>query len=206
MAVAIAMLVLGWSQPAAASSAKEVNLVHLVEHADFIVAGRVENVTDGFDANGVPYTKVTLIVAEKIRGEMVEETFTFRQFGLLEPRTLPSGKKALATVPDAWSTFKKGEDVAVFLYAPAKPTGLQTTVGLKQGKLAVVNGKVKRNRYNSALFEDIDFAPGLLNAEETNLINKGKAKKDLEVVEFLNLVRRAVDEDWIGNGKMRHVS
>jgi len=203
VALAIGMLVLA-GQPAIAASVKQVNLVDLVEHADSIVAGRVETVTDGFDANGVPYTEVTLKVAEKIRGRMVEETFTFRQFGLLEPRTLPSGKKALTTVPDGWSTFKKGEDVAIFLYAPARLTGLQTTVGLKQGKLAVVNGKVKRNQHNAALFEDIEFAPGLLNAKEKGLIKKGKSKQDLEVNQLLDLVRRAVDEDWIGKGKMKH--
>jgi hypothetical protein len=191
-------------QPATAASVKETNLVDLIQHADTIVAGRVESVTDGFDGNGVPYTEVTLKVAEKVRGKNHEETFTFRQFGLLEPRTLPSGKTFLATVPDGWARFNEGEDVTLFLYAPAKATGLQTTVGLKQGKLAVVNGKIKRNEHNAALFENLIFAPGLLDTKEKALVSKGKGKKDLEVDEFLNLVRRAVDEDWIGNGRMQH--
>jgi hypothetical protein len=164
----------------------------------------VLTLADGFDGNGVPYTEVTLKVAEKVRGKNHEETFTFRQFGLLEPRTLPSGKTFLATVPDGWARFKEGEDVTLFLYAPAKATGLQTTVGLKQGKLAVVNGKIKRNEHNAALFENLIFAPGLLDTKEKALVSKGKGKKDLEVDEFLNLVRRAVDEDWIGNGRMQH--
>jgi hypothetical protein len=191
-------------QPATAASVKETNLVDLIQHADTIVAGRVESVTDGFDDHGVPYTEVTLKVAEKIRGKVVEDTFTFRQFGLLEPRTLPSGKVMLATVPDGWSHFSEGEDVTLFLYAPGKATGLQTTVGLKQGKLAVVNGKVKRNEHNAALFDNVIFAPGLLDKQEKALINKGKAKKDVEVDQFLSLVRRAVEEDWIGNGRMQH--
>jgi len=205
--VGFALIVLMFAvagQPASAASVEKANLLDLIQHADTIVAGRVESVADGFDGNGIPYTEVTLKVAEKIRGKNHEETFTFRQFGLLKPRTLPSGKTFLATVPDGWSRFSEGEDVTLFLYAPAKATGLQTTVGLKQGKLAVVNGKIKRNEHNAALFENLSFAPGLLDKNEKTLINKGKAKKDLEVGEFLTLVRRAVDEDWIGKGRMKH--
>ena len=202
----VALACVAFGTQAMAASVKKVNLVDLIDHADTILAGRVEAVTDGFDGNGVPYTEVTLKIGEKIRGRMVEETFTFRQFGLLEPRTLPSGMKALATVPDGWSTFRVGEDVAVFLYPAASLTGLRTTVGLKQGKLAVVNGKIKRNEHNAALFENVDCAPGLLNGSETALVSKGKAKKDLESDTFLKLVRRAVDEDWIGNGRMKHAN
>ena len=194
------------AQLASAASASRLNLVDLIQYADTIVAGRVEAVSDGFDDNGVPYTEVTLKVGEKVRGQVVEETFTFRQFGLLKPRTLPNGMKALATTPDGWATFKKGEDITVFLYAPARLTGLRTTVGLKQGKLAVVNGKIKRNEFNSSLFDDLSFDPGLLNKSEQALVNKGKSKKDIEIDQFLSLVRRAVNEDWVGNGRMRHAS
>lgn len=191
---------------AMAASAKRVNLVDLIQHADTIVAGRVAHVTDGFDDNGIPYTEVTLTVAKKIRGQNVTDSFTFRQFGLLKPRTMPSGKVAMATVPDGWASFRKGEDVTIFLYAPARLTGLRATVGLNQGKLAVVNGKIKRNEFNASLFDDLSFDPGLLTGSEQTLISKGKAKKDLEIDQFLSLVRRAVDEDWVGNGRMRHAS
>lgn len=207
--VALALVVVACAvagTQAMAASAKRVNLVDLIQHADTIVAGRVANVSDGFDDNGIPYTEVTLTVAKKIRGRNLTESFTFRHFGLLAPRTMPSGKVAMATVPDGWATFSKGEDVTVFLYAPARLTGLRTTVGLKQGKLAVVNGKVKRNEHNASLFDDLSFDPGLLNASERALVNKGRSRKDIEVDQFLNLVQRAVDEDWVGNGRMRHAS
>jgi hypothetical protein len=205
LALAVATLILA-SQPATAATVNSMNLVDLIQHADTIVAGRVEAVTDGFDGNGVPYTEVTLKVAEKIRGELVETSFTFRQFGLLEPRTLPSGKVALATIPDGWATYSEGEDLTLFLYAPARLTGLRTTVGLKQGKLAVVNGKIKRNEFNTALFDNLSFDPGLLTANEKALVTNGKSKRDIEVDQFVKLVRRAVDEDWVGNGRMRHAN
>jgi len=199
------MLGLG-ARPTVAASVKKVNLVDLIGHADTIVAGRVESVTDGFDGDGMPYTEITLKVGKKIRGRMSEETFSFRQFGLLEPRSLPSGRTILATTPDGWSTFKVGEDVTLFLYAPAAKTGFRTTVGLKQGKLAVVNGKIKRNQFNASLFDDLAFDPGLLTSKEQVLVSKGKAKKDIEIDQFLSLVQRAVDEDWVSNGRMRHAS
>jgi hypothetical protein len=191
-------------QPLRAASVQKTNLVDLVGNADTIVAGRVESVSDGFDAHGVPYTEVTLKVAKKIRGREVHEAFSFRQFGLLEPKTLPSGKVALTTVPDGWSRYHVGEDVALFLYAPARLTGLRTTVGLEQGKLAVVNGSILRTESNGSLFDDVVFENGLLNASERAFVARGRAKKDLEVDQFLGLVRRAVDEDWVGQRRMRH--
>jgi len=207
LSLAAAMLMLALSvQPSAAASVKRTNLVDLIQNADTIVAGRIESVTDGFDANGVPYTEVTLKVAKKIRGRNVTETFTFRQFGLLKPRTMPSGRTLLATAPDGWATFSKGEHVTLFLYAPARLTGLRTTVGLKQGKLAVVNGRIARTDSNTSLFDDLTFDPGLLNPQEKALVNKGRSKKDIEIDQFLNLLRRAVDEDWVGTGRMRHAS
>jgi len=203
VAPALLMLALA-GQPLAAASVKRTNLVDLVQHADTIVAGRVASVRDGFDEKGVPYTEVTLQVARKIRGQQVQESFTFRQFGLLAPKTLPSGKVALTTTPDGWSRYHENEDVTLFLYAPGRQTGLRTTVGLEQGSLPVVNGKILRSESNFGLFDGVVFDKGLLNANEQALVAKGKAKKDLDSEAFLKLVRRAVDEDWVGQGRMRH--
>jgi len=190
--------------PALATSVKKVNLVDLVQHSDTIVAGRVQSVTDGFDNRGIPYTEVTLKVGEKIRGEIVDKTFTFRQFGLLEPRRTPSGKINVSVVPDGWARYGVGEDVTLFLGAPASQTGLRTTVGLKQGKLAVVNGKIKRNEFNKSLFEGVTFDEGLLGRRHQELFKKGQANQDIDVDQFLGLVRRAVDEDWVGKGRMKN--
>lgn len=190
--------------PALATTVKKMNLVDLIQHSDTIVAGRVESVNDGFDTNGIPYTEITLKVGEKIRGEVVDKTFTFRQFGLLEPRKMPSGKINVTVVPDGWARYGVGEDVTLFLGAPARQTGLRTTVGLKQGKLAVVNGKIKHNEFNKSLFEGVVVDDGLLARKQQELLKKGRANQDIDVDQFLGLVRRAVDEDWVGKGRMRN--
>ena len=54
--------------PSEATSVRQMNVVDLLEHSATIVAGNVEKVSDGFDANGVPYTEVTLKVTDPIRG------------------------------------------------------------------------------------------------------------------------------------------
>ena len=42
--------------------------------------------------------------------------------------------------PTGLPTWRKNEAAIVFMYSKAKTTGLQTTVGLGQGKLSLANG------------------------------------------------------------------
>ena len=96
-----ALLALLWSPlPAQATTVRPMNIVDLVDHSETIVAGRVESVIDGFTANGMPYTEVTVHVIDRFRGAN-GSSFTFRQFGLSGPRTLPSGKVYLGGRPKA---------------------------------------------------------------------------------------------------------
>ena len=82
-----------------------MNIVDLIDHSATIVAGRVEKVTDGFTAAGLPYTEVTVHVLDRFRG-VSGNTFTFRQFGLSAPRTMPDGKVYLGGRPEGWPTFR----------------------------------------------------------------------------------------------------
>lgn len=86
---------------ATATSMRPQNVVDLVELSERIIVGNVVDLRDGFDAQGVPYTEITLRVTDSIRGAN-GSTYTFRQFGLLEPRTLPDGRMSLAVSPDGW--------------------------------------------------------------------------------------------------------
>ena len=76
---------------AQATTVRPMNIVDLIDHSETIVAGRVESVTDGFTSGGMPYTEVTVSVIERFRGAQGTR-FTFRQFGLSAPRTMPDGK------------------------------------------------------------------------------------------------------------------
>ena len=207
--LAILILLTTLMSTAFAGSVKHTNLVDLMTHADSIVVGQVEQIEDGFDANGVPYTKVTLKLAEQIRGSKSAgdgETYTFRQFGLLKPRTMPDGRVNMNITPEGWSKYGIGEEVTLFLYSPARLTGLRTTVGLQQGKVKILNNKIKLEGKNAGLFENVSISNSVLNKAEQDLFAKGKAKKDLNAREFIKLIRRAEKENWIANGSMKHES
>jgi hypothetical protein len=126
----VALLALLWAAvPGHTTTVRPMNIVDLIDNAETIVAGRVERVSDGFAANGMPYTEVTVRVLDRFRGAQ-GESYTFRQFGLSAPRAMPSGKVYLGGRPEGWPTWNVGEVSLLFLYKKARKTGFQTTVGL----------------------------------------------------------------------------
>jgi hypothetical protein len=174
--------------------------VDLIGQSEEIMFGTVRSVSDGFTGEGVPYTEVTVQVADKIRGQRAE-TFTFRQFGLLEPRKI-NGRTYLGVTPEGWPTWRRDETVLLFVGKPARLTGLRTTVGLGQGKLRMVDGRLRNEADNAGLFARMTVtAPGLSRAQRAMLASNGSP---VESAAFIELVRRAVKENWIGKGVMRH--
>jgi len=176
-------------------------IVDLIADSDMIISGMVKEVTDGFE-NGVPYTQVTVKVNETLRGQVGDE-YTFRQFGLVKPRKLDNGKTYLGTTPAGWSKYEVGEDTMLFLYQHASQTGLQTTVGLGQGKVVFEGGNAVSQDGNEGMFVDVDVDAKLLNDKDKRLLatKKGEVNAD----GFKSFVRRAVKGNWIAGGKMRHV-
>lgn len=185
---------------AQAASVIQSNLADLIEQSDRILVGTVADVTDGFTDANVPYTEVTINVTDSVRGDN-GRTYTFRQFGLKEPREI-DGRTYLVTTPNGWPTWSEQETVMLFLNPPARYTGLQTTVGLDQGKLRLQDGRLSNAARNQGLFRDVRVtANGLSEAQLEMLSSNGGA---VDFSPFLSLVRRAVDENWIENGVMRH--
>jgi hypothetical protein len=176
------------------------NVVDLVSHSERILVGEVIGLTDGFDAQGVPYTEVTLRVEDSIHGDN-GSTYTFRQFGLLAPRDLGDGRTNLMVSPDGWPRFRANEDVMVFLYQPAQMTGLQTTVGLMQGKFSIVDGQMINEVGNANVFHKVNIDESLLNASEARLVRE---HHELDAQTFVGLVKRAVQEQWVERGRMIH--
>jgi len=156
LAVSIAVIALG-STPAFAAKLQNQNLKGLVADAQSIISGQVVDLTDGFDAHGRPYTEVTIAVGSVAKGRIAEDSsYTFRQFGLLAPRSMGDGRVYLGVSPDGFPRWAKGETVMAFLYQPASITGFQTTVGLAQGKFNVSSGKIVNGFGNLGLFEDME--------------------------------------------------
>src|SRR5215217_5997167 len=180
------------------SNAGPTNIVDLIADSETIISGMVKEVTDGFE-NGVPYTQVTLQVSETLRGQVGDE-YTFRQFGLATPRKLENGKTYLSTTPAGWSKYEVGEDTMLFLYQHASQTGLQTTVGLGQGKVVFQGGNAVSQDGNEGMFTDVVVDAKLLNDKDRRLLatTKGEVNAD----GFKSFVRRAVKGNWIAGGKM----
>ncbi len=178
--------------PGHATTVRPMNVLDLIDNSATILAGRVEEITEGFASNGMPYTEVTLRVLDRFRGAEGER-YTFRQFGLSQPRTLPNGKVYLGGRPEGWPTWKVGEVSMLFLYQPARVTGFQTTVGLGYGKLGIGNG-VALNAYdNVGLFQNVEIDRSRLTAEEQKMFDAKNGPVNADT--FRTFVRRAVRGD-----------
>ena len=179
-----------------ATTVKPMTIVDLLTHSDAIVAGRVSRVVDGFGANGLPYTEVTIAVSDTIRGR-TSPTYTFRQFGLDKPRVMPDGRVYLGR-PPGWPTWTENETAVVFLYPKARHTGLQTTVGLGYGKVSFANGIALNGYDNVGLFEHVKTKGGLLDAQEQTMFATRTGAVNADV--FNRFLHRAVNGNWAKNG------
>ena len=202
MPVAIAAALALLAGPAAdAATLKKQNLTRLIADSQSIISGRVRQVTDGIDANGMPYTEVTIDVTEDAKGKLRGGSkYTFRQFGLLKPRELPNGKVMLAVMPEGFPQWAAGERVVAFMYKPASRTGLQTTAGLAQGKLRMLEGRVSNEFDNRGLFEGVRIDAGLLSDKERAML---ASKGAVDAATFVGLVGRAISGNWVETGEMR---
>jgi hypothetical protein len=198
---AVAAAVLLGSPAAHAAKLRQQNLTRLITDAEQIVAGKVTRVTDGVTDRGLPYTEITIAVADSARGELRGgKPYTFRQFGLLEPRKMPNGRVLVAVTPEGFPRWQQGEQVVAFLYRSASRTGLQTTAGLAQGKLTVLNGRIANEFNNRGLFEGVKISDDLLTEKERAML---KSQGPVDAATFVGLVGRAVNENWIAKGEMR---
>lgn len=185
---------------AQAMKLKNQNLTALIEDSQSIVMGTVAQVSDGIDAQGVPYTEVSITIGSAAKGNHAQgSTYTFRQFGLLKPRSMGNGKVLMAVTPEGFPHWVAGETVVAFLRQPAALTGLQTTAGVAQGKFRLVNGTLVNDFNNAGLFDGVEIDPALLNDEQRNMLVHPGA---VDAASFVDLVSKAVNENWIENGEM----
>jgi hypothetical protein len=182
-----------------AKNIRKQNFAELMTHTDSIVVGTVTKKTDGFH-RGLPYTEITLSVGQSIKGDH-GESFTFRQFGLIEPRSMGDGRVNLMVTPAGWPVYAEGEQVMLFLHKPASETGFQTTAGLTQGKFTIRGDRVANGTGNDALFAGVNIASSL-DTSLRDLVNQPGGAYAAE--DFFALVQAAVEENWIENGVMTH--
>jgi hypothetical protein len=176
-----------------ATKVKKRNIADLVALGDQIIVGTVVSVTDGIDAQNVPYTEVTVEVRETHKGT-ASGTYTFRQWGLIKPRDMGNGMTNLSVTLDGWPTYAQGEGVVLFLYKEAKWTGLRTTVGLFQGKFTIKDGYVSNAIGNEGLFEGVNVAKRNLTEKEKGMVQSKRGKIPEEM--FLSFLRKSIEERW----------
>ncbi|WP_100643677.1 hypothetical protein [Alteromonas facilis] len=144
------------------------NLSQMVATSASIVSGKVTSVTDGFDDRNRPYTEITIHVGQDAKGKhSAGSEFTFRQFGLLKPRSMGNGKVYLGVSPEGFANWVEGEQVIAFMN-PDFGGGLRSTVGLEQGKFSVSNDQVMNEVGNLGLFDGMDTST--LSDEERNVM------------------------------------
>jgi hypothetical protein len=201
----IGLVVLCWLLVASAAHATvqrhEANIVELVGQSELILRGTIREVSDGIDERGIPYTEVTMHVADAIRGDVGKE-YKFRQFGLLKPRSMGNGKTNLMVTPAGWATYAKGEDTVLFLYKRAKWTGLQTTVGLGHGRFKVALAGASNQADNAGLFRNVRVDSTLLGEREQRVLKTDRGPVNASA--FVSLVRQIVKGRWIEQGSMRN--
>ena len=200
-AAALLLMLFAATAANATSSRREVNVVDLLANSELILRGTVTNITDGVDSRGIPYTEVTLHVADSIRGQVTGD-YTFRQFGLLKPRDMGNGKTNLMVTPAGWATYSKGEEAILFLNKKAAWTGLQTTVGLGQGKFTVSMAGATNQSNNSGLFQHVTVDPSLLGTKEQRALMTQQGPVNVNA--FVSLVKQAVNGQWVETGRMKH--
>jgi hypothetical protein len=182
-----------------AKNIQKQNFLELMTHTDSIVVGTVSKKADGFH-KGLPYTEITLDVGQSLKGDH-GKTYTFRQFGLIAPKSMGDGRVNLMVTPAGWPVYAEGEQVMLLLHKPASETGFQTTAGLTQGKFTIRGDRIANGLGNDALFDGVKIG-GSLEPTLRDLVNQPGGAYAAEA--FFSLVRTAVEENWIENGVMTH--
>ncbi len=132
LVVAIAALALVGAQAAFATTIQKFSLQELTKKSDSIVMARVDDAVSSWDAGHKEiYTFYTLSVLQPVKGSK-GTTITLRQLG----GTVDN----IASVVPGMPSFKKGEEVVVFL-TQKDAAGYPWVMGLQQGKYTITTGK-----------------------------------------------------------------
>ena len=179
---------------ASATTVVKVNVEQMISHGDVIIVGHVVGLSDGFDANNIPYTKVTVNVSQSLKGG-VNGNYSFRLFGLLAPREV-NGRTYLGVSPDGWPKFAMGEKVMLFMHGPSS-LGFQSPVGLMQGKFTMDDSEMCNAINNMGLFKDVTVDPSQLTDAEQKLLDVEQGPVRAE--SFVSFVEKAVANNWFNN-------
>jgi hypothetical protein len=199
--LALSVLALA-GREARAMTVPSLNLVDLLRNSTSILKGTVTGVTDGVDEAGFPYTEITVEISRTLRGTE-QGTYTFRQFGLLNPRLSGDGTKKMLP-PSGFPKYADGDEVLLFLSRPATLTGLRTTMGLGAGRFSLGPGRIENDLANEGLFQNLSIDAGLSTANDVRMLETeiGAVNPDT----FQSFVERAIVGEWVENCRLWNTS
>jgi len=177
-----------------AVSLAPVNLVDLIRQSPTIISGQVTTVTDGISDIGMPYTEVTVEIAETFKGTE-SGTYTFRQYGLITARLTADGTKKILPAPDGIPRYKVGEDVLLFLGQPASITGLRAPVGLGNGKFTFGPGRVENDLSNNGVFQNLSIASAVETTNDKRILSTSTGA--VNDTDLRSLIHRALNDRWV---------
>ena len=139
----------------------------------------------------MPYTEVTVRVIERFRGAQGTR-FTFRQFGLSAPRTMPDGKVYLGGRPEGWPTWNVGEVSLLFLYQKARVTGLPDHRRIWATASSAWAMAWRVNAYdNVGLFSNVEVDRSKLSADENRMFDARNGPVNADTLrKFVRRVRQ----------------
>lgn len=171
--------------PAIAQRSKPMNIEDLVKKSEVIIYGVVEKVESGKDSqSGLLVTYITINVYENFYGAVTGK-YTFKQYG---------GKAdGLVYSPAGIPRFNENEEVVLMLY-PQSKKGLQSPVGMEQGKFSVVTDKPSGKKFvqnkipNPNLFKHLKNPKAVYNKQWLESVKVVK----FDYAEFAETVRTLV--------------
>lgn len=180
LVIAIAALALVGAQVAFATTVQKLTLQELTKKSESIVMARVDDAVSSWDAGHKEiYTYFTLSVLQSVKGSKGATTITLRQLG--------GTVGTIASVVPGMPSFRKGEEVVVFL-TQKDAAGYPWVMGLQQGKYSVVTGKdgVKMVRNDLAGTEFLTKSGGKVEATTA---------PDMPLNGFLDGIKTSLDVD-----------
>lgn len=179
MVTLVAFALMGAST-AGATTVQKLSLQELAKKSDAIAVAIVEDETARYDVNKEIYTYITLRVLDPVKGAQKDQTLTIRQIG----GTVGN----IASVVSGMPTFKKGEEVVVFL-SQKDAAGYPWVMGLQQGKYSISLDDKGQKRVRNEL-SDLKLM-GL----DGSVSDGAKVSSDMPLQAFLDGIRTGLDTE-----------
>lgn len=176
--LALAALALLTTSLASATTVEKMSLRDLAKKSDAIMLARVEDETARYDTNKEIYTYVTLRVLEPVKGPKADAVITIRQLG--------GTVGDIASIVPGTPSFKKGEEVVVFL-TKNDTAGYPWVMGLQQGKYTVTSDEKGQKNVRNEL-------DGLILLTPDGKTTEGGPSRAQPLQSFLDGLRTRLDE------------